>query len=280
VHVLCILINYESDELALKFAKQLSGMKGTEVLIVDNTPAESRGLGELVNKTLPTVTCLSPDDNLGYFNGAHWGLSRYLDNSPLPDWVMVSNVDLELQDIRFFEHLSELPTANVGVVGPSIWSTKSMRDLNPRYTHRPNGARMRSYKYIYRTWLGVNAYDALGFLKAGCKFAVRRLHIALRATKASTGESPMAIYAPQGSCLLFSREYFKRGGSLAYPSFLFGEELYVAETVRRLGLEVYYHPIMRIRHYDHASTHIPRSPRMCTFIYDSAVYIADTYFAD
>jgi GT2 family glycosyltransferase len=91
-------------------------------------------------------------------------------------------------------------------------------------------------------------------------------------------EGVRTIYAPQGSCLVFSRRYFEQGGSLEYPAFLFGEEIFVAETVLRLGLQVVYDPRLRVWHDEHASTGRLRSRKLARYVGQSAAYLADTFF--
>ena len=61
------------------------------------------------------------------------------------------------------------------------------------------------------------------------------------------------IYAPHGSCIIFNKNYFERGGTLDHISFLFGEEIFVGETVRNLRLNVLYIPEIKVRHYEHSS---------------------------
>jgi GT2 family glycosyltransferase len=61
------------------------------------------------------------------------------------------------------------------------------------------------------------------------------------------------IYAPHGSCIILNKNYFKRGGTLDHISFLFGEEIFVGETAKRLGLNVLYVSEIQVRHYEHSS---------------------------
>ena len=65
---------------------------------------------------------------------------------------------------------------------------------------------------------------------------------------------------------------------MEYPSFLFGEEVFVAETARQIGLRVIYHPGLRLSHDDHSSTGLVRSRRLAGLVRASASYIADRYF--
>jgi len=72
------------------------------------------------------------------------------------------------------------------------------------------------------------------------------------------------VYAVHGSFLVFSHLFFSRGGRIDEDMFLFGEEAFVAEECRRLGLPVTYDPGMRVDHNEHASfCHAP--PK---FVYD------------
>ena len=79
----------------------------------------------------------------------------------------------------------------------------------------------------------------------------------MRRREKSVAEYPVLkgrkIYAPHGSCLVFKNNYFTLGGTLGLPNFLFGEEIFVAETAVRLGLDVIYDPGMVIHDYEHAS---------------------------
>ena len=51
--------------------------------------------------------------------------------------------------------------------------------------------------------------------------------------------------------MLFASSYFDKGGTLNYPSFLFGEELFVAEQARQLNLTTVFEPSLKIEHQQH-----------------------------
>jgi GT2 family glycosyltransferase len=61
------------------------------------------------------------------------------------------------------------------------------------------------------------------------------------------------IYAPHGAFIIFSRQYFLRGGSFKHPSFLYGEEITVAENCKKFGFQVLYDPGFRVLHFEHGS---------------------------
>jgi GT2 family glycosyltransferase len=64
---------------------------------------------------------------------------------------------------------------------------------------------------------------------------------------------PGKIFAPHGSCIIFNKNYFERGGTLEPISFLFGEEMFIGETARRINLEVVYVPDLQVSHTEHSS---------------------------
>jgi GT2 family glycosyltransferase len=259
------------------------------VLVVDNTErSDENGLADRLRTVEHDVRCLRAPRNLGYFGGADYGLESYLANNSLPDWVIVSNVDIEFRDPHFLVELSRLRSdGRIGVVAPSIWSSRSRRDLNPRLVSRPRRATMKFYKIVFRNVYSLNLYEILAAVKHAAKAAIRRIlpgalrpvgRTGEREVTDSVGEPTRAIYAPQGSCIAFSRRYFERGGSLKNPLFLFGEEIFVAETARELELNVVYDPRLRLWHDDHTSTGLVRSRRVATYQGQSAAYIADRYF--
>jgi hypothetical protein len=60
--------------------------------------------------------------------------------------------------------------------------------------------------------------------------------------------------------------------------FLFGEEMYIAETARSLGLQVVYDPMLEVWHDDHTSTGLMPTRRMASYMRESTAFIIDQYF--
>jgi GT2 family glycosyltransferase len=290
--VVIIGVSYRTDALAVRFARSTAALTyGGQVttIMVDNSEIGSReALRTALLRVNPTLRYVQAPQNLGYFGGAALGLRSFAAEHGWPDWVIVSNVDVEFRQPNVLELLAQGPwAADVGIVAPSIWSSKSFRDLNPWLVRRPAAARMRFYKVVFSNVYTLNAYEILAAAKPALRYAaikaasvVRSLgHQQRSASEVPDGRPRQRIYAPHGSCLLFARAYFDRGGTLDYPQFLFGEEIYVAETVRALGLQVVYEPRLRVWHDDHASTGLIRSRFVARHVSASARFIADQYFA-
>src|SRR5215831_609288 len=95
--VLLICVKYGSDQetaLYLESLRSLNRQQTLRVLVVDN--ASEGGPARLPE--WPNCSRISAPDNLGYFGGARYGLSLHLRNNPLPDWIIISNVDLLIVD--------------------------------------------------------------------------------------------------------------------------------------------------------------------------------------
>ena len=123
------------------------------VILVDNTERESSS--EFFKQVLdlhPYVRCLKTPTNLGYFGGANFGLTKYLKDTDYPDWVIVSNVDIEFNDKSFFRYLyDKYPNADdIGVIAPSIWTDFYRTDRNPHMLARLTPSQIRYYRTIYR----------------------------------------------------------------------------------------------------------------------------------
>jgi GT2 family glycosyltransferase len=200
----------------------------------------------------------------------------YLREHTLPDWVIVSNVDLLVADAQFLDKLAALRARpRLGVVAPSIRSALTGRDQNPFMRKRPSAMRMHVYKWMFRSWLVLNAYE----LASAAFHKVRNAGRARPGASAGLREnSAGTIYAPHGSFLIFSKEYFRDGGNLDFPCFLFGEEVYLAEGLRKLGLDVVYEPSLEVVHQEHKSTKMVKSRKLARAVASSAAYCADTYF--
>lgn len=276
-----LAVSYCSDDTTLTWLESVSRAirpvrDCISVIVVDNTPRKcSKQFFQRLMAIDPGVHGIQAPRNLGYFGGANHAWEEFQrQNTLLPDWTMVSNVDVSFAGSEFFLHLlnTHYP-ADTGVIGPSIVSTARHGDWNPKILSRPSRAKMHAYKRLYRSHWLFNLYEQAARLKY--------IVTAFGRSSPEVVERPttcMQIYAPHGACILFSKQYFERGGSLRYPGFLFGEEVFVAETLRRIGLKALYDPRLRMTSQDHVSTGRFRSRQMVKYMHESAIILADKYF--
>lgn len=289
VTIAIIVVSYKKPELVVTFCESLSRLKGVgqiHVLVVDNAADESsrrvlQGLQQAVHLDQvvidrgggPVIEVLHEATNWGYFGGARRGLEHLrLLNLRTFDWVIIANSDIEFPELHFVERLAALsPDGDIGVIGPTIISHLSGANQNPYMAQRPSAGRMRFYKNVFRNIFTCFIYQMLGLIKS----AVKNL-LGYQPPDHAAGD----IYAPHGAFLIFSRAYFARGGTFEHQPFLFGEEVTVAETCRRLGLRARYEPSLVVRHVEHASIGIFPSRKMLSFQREASAFCADTYFRD
>lgn len=283
-----ICVNYNSDDAARRYIESLTcitkqdNIEMSFVLVDNSERSSSQSFFKQVQSIIPSLICIKSPVNSGYFGGARLGFENYLATNLLPDWVIVSNVDLEIRDKDFIFHLRDLSgIEKIAVIAPSILSLVSKHDWNPQLIERPSKIKMHSYKYLFRNFYLFNSYQLISKMKY---FVSSSLLKGLEYFKIRKYEKKSYarknIYSPHGSFIIFSKQYFAKGGNLSYPKFLFGEEIFVAETVRSIGLTVVYYPAMQVYSYDHVSTSgkVFRSRKIASYIYESAVFIAERYF--
>lgn len=273
--VLLICVKFGADSEVAQYLQSVRSLRGQQhlrVLVVDNTVEDS----VTEASEAETYPVIKTGKNLGYLGGARCGLSYFLAHNPLPDWIIISNTDLAIPDPEFLHRLSQAATiSDLGALAPSIRSGLTGRDQNPFMRTRPTAFRMHFYKLLYRNWLLLNLYEIASAL-------FHKVNSALRNTARNVPEAVRnlseAVYAPHGSFLILSKNYFAAGGDLEYPEFLFGEEIYIAENIRRLGLKVMYDPSLKVLHEEHRSTKLFRSRKMASYVAPSAAYCANTFF--
>ncbi len=90
-------------------------------------------------------------------------------------------------------------------------------------------------------------YESLSWVKH------RTLELVSKDRPAAAASTTEKIYAPHGSFIALHRSYFEHGGTLDYGAFLFGEEIFIAETARKLGLTVLYEPAIAIEHTERST---------------------------
>ena len=244
---------YNSYSEVFGFLESIDRCFGHEVkvILVDNSENQPDSLFLEKIQGIDFITYIKSGTNLGYFHGADFGLKRFLESNPVfPPWIIVCNVDIIFdtpflpEKLGLYENIPDL-----GMIAPAILSDKWGTDLNPFLISGIPLRKLHFYRFIYSSVLLQNGYVLLHYLKR----SIKMLFYLKTDQKKPNRDIQEKIYAPHGSCIILNKNYFKRGGTLDHISFLFGEEIFVGETAKRLGLNVLYVSEIQVRHYEHSS---------------------------
>lgn len=174
------------------------------------------------------------ENNLGYLGGA---LPIYSKRAKGYDYVSISNVDLQLTN-DFFEKLLCIQESNIGWIAPDIYTDKINRHENPYLLKRPDKHNFFIWNIIYSSTFLYRLYRYLYILKS------QKTKIYPQCT----------IYAGHGSFMLFTKEFIDSYPKLQFPGFMYGEEIFFAELVRRAQKKVLYAPTLKIENIGNIST--------------------------
>jgi len=273
IEVLIIAVLYKTYNECQKLINSIlnqNSISDVRVIIVDNSSELAKNeFIEQFNKPDSDIQYISAPQNLGYFGGAQFGYSHFISTNPVPNKVIVCNVDVVLEQSFFFQKLIELKLDdNIGIVAPSIISKRYKTDANPKIEERYSLKKMKFYRLINSNMFFINFYQFLSYCKKIIKLKPAKKIVTAK-----------YIYAPHGAFIIFTKEYFVRGGSFKHFSFLFGEEIFVAETASKLNLKVLYNPELIISDFEHASTGIFYKPIICRYMKISTLDIINHYYS-
>jgi GT2 family glycosyltransferase len=196
------------------------------IIVADNSGDAPGGLD---------ATVVRDGSNHGYLGGAAMAFNHWRSSHGLPDWFVVINPDAHLKTDALVALATAAIADDVAIVAPEVL-LGGISPQNPFLSVRPSRARMRAYTIAFRSALLTRLLDTLLEMKR------RRAQTRPRATE------PAAIYAAHGSVVFIHSTFFARGGTLVYRSFMFGEEIHLAEQARRLGMRVVYLPSVEVIH--------------------------------
>lgn len=263
-----VLINFFKDEELIQFVQDcLSRQLNDErlLIIVDNGSNSNR-LHEAFQNS-KHIVLLKPASNLGYFGAARYAWEHLQAQSITTDNFIISNFDLEFNAVQFLNDLEEkCKTTDAAVVGPHIISSLSGAALNPMYKERLPLRKLKRLLFVTGFYPFFLTYQWLHHLKRS------------RSSISKTEEKSAFVYAIHGSFMILKRSYFEAGGSLNYKSFLYGEELFIAEECRRLGLKIQYEPSLKVVHREHTTTGNYKNSKHMKWLHQSLRYIRDEYY--
>ena len=262
-HIAIYCVNYHSCNRLVHYLasidqaiKNVPGEVAVEVIPIDNSvPAE------MINYVPEgfIMHTLASGENKGYFGAVKLGMERF---SPKEyDFVIISNVDVEMNK-DFFSQLIGTPIdANTGWIAPQIYSDEEQRDRNPKILRRYAKKKLQVLKIKFRFPLVNWVYN-------------HTLYKSKKLVSHKRGE----IYAGHGSFIILTKQFFEACGIIDYPVFLFCEEIYLGELCQQHGLKVVYEPNIRVTDAEHASTGTFRRSKYCRYNFEALSYILKTYY--
>lgn len=217
------------------------------LFIVDNSGSDDEQQSLLlISSRDRRIEIVSPGSNLGYFGAAQYAFDRMKGTED----VVVMNTDIVFGSPTVLRQLRDesISRQSVGVLAPAIVSDRTNSDQNPHLVSPPSvraAARRR-----WATATPLLAQIAL-FVSSARK---RR-----KPSSRTTPDEPRTIYAAHGSFMYLTRRFFETSGNFRHPLFLFGEEVYIAEHARKVGLKTVHIPAITMRHVEHGTMGIRRS---------------------
>ena len=264
---LIICVNYNSYDVLYKYIESIDVAKSytpgikVDVLIADNTTENPQVIS--FSKEFDYVKVFPFHKNYGYFGG----ITKALENLSLDfisnyDYVILSNVDLTLRP-SFFHEISLCKSENVGWVVPSIIRSSDGSDENPFIKVRPTLFKMKCLYTMYSIPILFGLYSY---------FSARRRK------KGSDNKKEMDIYAGMGSIIVLNAAVAEKYYPIRFNSFMYGEELFIAELVRGMGLITRYYPNIIVDDICGVSTRFLGVKGKCKMCKESFRYLIKEFF--
>ena len=264
-----VCVNYNSyEELdnyiqSIEQAVQKFGKGEVSVIVVDN----SDPIKEYTHNGGVKVLQYKTKQNLGYFGGISYGIKESKENLEDYDFIIISNVDLLMPE-DFFEKLyAEQYVSNIGCIAPSIISKSEGNNRNPKVLYRYSATKLKVLRLLFKypvLWYTYNKF----------------LHRARRKKVESKKQENQDIYAAHGSFMIFTNKAANFLENMKFPTFMFCEELFVAENLLQKKLRTVYRPSICINDIDHVSTSKMKSKFYFNCNYESLDMILKEYYCE
>lgn len=244
-------VNYKNSNDTIRFLnslKSVNGYSSIEVIIIDNSGDFNQGGKnneiEILENYLKTSDCnnvhlLPNEKNLGYFGAVSYAIKVRRMNLSDYDFTIISNNDIIIEDINFFDKLA-LTLNEADIISPSIISLITGHDQNP-YRENEVSFLHKIYYKVYFTHLFLAVF--LDFVKS-----------ILRKRISTVYHGPRFIFSTHGSFVIFSSTFFKNSGYIDDRLFLYGEEEFISAIVRLNHMKIKYIPSLKVLHNEHKST--------------------------
>jgi len=264
---------YANEEEVITYAIALSQQTVAHhimlVIIINKEGQTSIGaFKEKINEIDLDILVLDPNENLGYMNGFIYGYNQYrqLFNN-VPNWVVMSNTDIEFQNNSFFEDLLKKSyEENIWCIAPSVYSPANDSYNNPQYTERYIPEKLNRLIYIFERPALAYIYLKLANLKA--KY-VRKIR-----------NNSQFVYSAHGCFLVMRCEFAELLRYRRYQALMYSEEAYIAEIIRAYRKRCFYDSTLEVIHNESTVTGKLNIRKKSKYIADSLKVIKEEFFME
>jgi GT2 family glycosyltransferase len=238
-----IIVNYRNEDKTIEYVKEeLIKIQTQNIIVVVNNSATAESNDKLKTSLSAELVhdirkiedenkrcfIVSHSDNLGFAKGNNLG-AEFLLNHCTIRYFLFSNNDIRFIDTNAVEALIEkadtLP--NVGVIGPNIIGVDGRKQSpDPYYSFWA--------RYFWMYWL-------TPFMPKSVKNKLFKLNYTQQAQEG-------IHYRVMGSFFLVKAVDFVACGMMDPNTFLFSEEMILAERMKAIKRDIYFYPAVTILH--------------------------------
>ena len=270
--ILIICVNYNSYEALKNFlesvdyaAQQAEKICQVQVWVADNSSAKQIvETGIYKHITCSYFAC----ENDGYIGTIEKLLKKnnWTDISET-DYLIISNVDICFSD-NTLAKISTITDSTVGWIAPRIYSKCRNTEENPQAIHRYSKTKLCLLRWIYMRPTLYKLY----------KQSVHQL-LQHHRNQQTAQHQQQEIYAGNGSIFIFTKAFLTHNAPFHYPCFLYGEELFFAELIRKSQLKTVFYPDIYIENSTHnVSTKSLGFEKRCLYSGKAIDYILKTFY--
>jgi len=266
--IIIVTVNFGLTDLTLDLIQSIPIDKKLNIWVEDNQSTEhsKKTLSDAKSNLSQHISVYHHKNNWYFWGAFNKAYQRIVEKDlGLPKWLIICNNDVTFEQ-GFFNELDQIDPTMSHIVAPAIYSSNSKKNLNPFFIN-PLGMKEKIY------YLLLYSHPIIGrmtqFFGKGLNKVLKRIHRPVFQSN--------KIYAPHGACMIFSSEYFNRGGYIDTGFKLFGEEISTAEIARNIGCNIHYHPTLRVVHNEHQSTNKFTWEQSYNLSKDTYIYLKKRY---
>lgn len=239
-----IVTNFNNSRHTFKMCQSINEFTDdSPIIIVDNNSVENDLINlKKIENTFHNVSIIYNSQNVGYFKGLNIGL-EFVKKKFKVDVCVIGNNDLIfeknfLNDIQNKLYLFE----KYAVVAPNIITLDNVCQ-NPHVIK--NISRFRHFV--------LDLYYSNYYISLIIHFLLKLTKNIFQRKDYLYSSTPSVIYQGYGACYLIGPLFFKYFNQLFAPTFLMGEEFFLAYQLKMFNLKLFYEPSIKVYHQDHAS---------------------------